>query len=513
MMPESSLEDLDLVGRLDRAGRRPSKRGETAQPFLPHRSPPRREAILRKICTSTLAAIPGALLLGLLVFAAGAAHADLTGYTLERLAFEGDADPVAGTLNQMVGEVDLDEDGRVTFVSYVWDGVDLRNKIFAVVNGALGVEVSVDDVAPGTGGLLFSDIGRPRIAASGVLAYVGLYEDGLDTRWGGFLRNGASHSVIASTGTPAPGGGSISKVLFIHDVTAAASVLFGAEVDAGGVSPIGAHFVHETGGLREIYRDGQAAPAAVGGTFSGVQPWWFPALAPDGTVTFYADVSGGSVAKGLFQASPAGVVAPVLLAGDAVTTPGGGTFTDFFQFAGTNAAGDLVVAGFVQRPPLLYDPQAVFVLEGGVQRELVFRGDPIPGTSPARFFLQLGGNGPPALNTAGTVAFAASLTDELENTFERALLVDRAGTLGALVKEGDPVPGMAGATFTEFLDVRLAEDGSVAFTGYTTAGIGIFRATPPASAVHAVPPLGIALLAAALTAVAVAAAKGRSRRS
>ena len=201
----------------------------------------------------------------------------------------------------------------------------------------------------------------------------------------------------------------------------------------------------------------------------------------------------------------------MLLAGDPVTTPGGGAFDSFFRMVGANADGDLSIAGFVQRPPYLFSPQAVFVIEGGVQREIVFRGDPIPGTSPARFYMQLAGSGPPALDRAGTVAFVGILTDELENVSELALLVDAGDGIEVLAKEGDPVPDVPGATFTDFLDVRMADDGTIAFFGFTTIGVGAFLATPSPPAVTAVPSLGLWLLALALT--AVAAANGRRGRA
>jgi hypothetical protein len=431
---------------------------------------------------------------------AGPARAQLSGYSIERLAFEGDADPVAGTLTQIIGDPDLDESGRVTFVSYVDDGVDAFTRIFRFESGALGIEVSSGDPVPGASGLSFSDLGRPRIAAPGVLAYVGLYDDAVgDVQWGGFLRQGGADSAIAVPGMAAPGGGTIDQVLYVHAAISAPAAAIGAMVDTGGASPLAVHLVHENGQLREIYREGQPAPAAVGGTFTGVQVWWIPALIPDGTAIFYADVAGGSVASGLFESSPQGVVTPVLLAGDPVTTPGGGTFESFFRLVGANGDGDLVIAPFVQRAPLLFGQQALFVLEGASQREIVFRGDPIPGTNPPRFYAQLAGSGAPALNRSGTVAFVGILTDALQNLSERALLIDAGGGLRVLLKEGDAVPGVAGATFTDFLQVRMSDDGAIVFYGLTTAGTGIFRATPPAK-VPAVPAFGLALLAFGLLA-------------
>jgi len=236
-------------------------------------------------CTLLKRAVQLALLLPGLV-AGGAARADLSGYTIEKLAFEGDPAPSGGILNQMVGELDVEAGGPVVFVSYTWDGISGEIGIFGSEDGVLATLVREGDVAPETGGLLFADVNRPRIAAPDVLGHMGIYQDGENGYWGGFLHVDSTDVAMALPGTPAPGGGSVDKVLYVHTATATPAVAFGALVDTGGVDPIAVHFVHEPTALREIFRDGQAAPAGVGGSFSDVQAWWVPALEPDGTATF-----------------------------------------------------------------------------------------------------------------------------------------------------------------------------------------------------------------------------------
>jgi hypothetical protein len=444
---------------------------------------------------STRIALPAALAL------AGVAQADLTGYTVDKLLFEGDPDPVAGTISQMYTEIDLDADGRGVTIGFVDDGATFPFKVFSIQDGVVAVEVANGDPVPDVaGGLTFSDVGRPRNAAPGILAWLGLYTEASVSKSGGFLRNGVVESAFALPGMAVPGGGTIADVANIHRAVAAPAVAFGAMVDAGGPGPIAAQLVAEPAGLREVIREGTPAPAPIGGTFNGVQPWWIPALAPDRTLTFYATVSGGSVASGLFRSSPTGSLSPLVVQGDAVTTPGGGSFDDFFQVVGGNSQGDIVFATFLDRPPLVFTPQAVFVLEDGVQREIVVRGDAIPGSSPARFYRQLAGSGPPALNVLGTVAFVGLATDVTEQASEPHLLVDLGDGIEVLAKAGDPVPDVVGATFTGFGPVRIADDGGIAFIAYTTGGTGAFLATPP-NQIEALPPFGLMLLALVLTAV------------
>jgi hypothetical protein len=299
-------------------------------------------------------------------------------------------------------------------------------------------------------------------------------------------------------------------VTYVHTAAPGPWVAFGAYVDTGGPPLIAAHFVHGPGGLREVYRDAQAAPAGVGGTFSGVQPFHEAGVAPDGSLTFGAGVSGGSAAGGLFRASAANVITPLLLEGDTVTTPGGGTYTFFARWAAVNAAGDVGFNADVLRAPAISSREAVFVLEGGVQREIVIRGDPIPGTSPARYFQGLSGSSPPELSDAGLVAFTASIGDVGEALVERAVVVDDGGDLGVLVKEGDPVPGVPGAVFTDFNEARVDATGRIAINAFTSLGAGIFLATKPPQ-VPALPVSGLVVLAAAL-AGAAARRRGPIRR-
>jgi len=187
-----------------------------------------------------------------------------------------------------------------------------------------------------------------------------------------------------------------------------------------------------------------------------------------------------------------------------LTTPGGGTYTGSAQNVGGNANGDLVFAADVLRPSAISAFQGIFVLEDGAQREVIYRGDALPGTSPPRLYLGLVGSGAPAIDAEGDVAFAASLTDAAENAVERAIVVSRAGELGVLLKQGDAVPGVPGDVFSDFPEVRMDESGRIALYGFTTTGTGVFLASPPAPAVLAVPPLGLVTLTLAITASAAA---------
>jgi hypothetical protein len=422
----------------------------------------------------------------------GAARADVADYQLERLALQGDADPVSGSIHTIFRQTGI-AGGRVVFSGQ--NGSE--DRVYGVEHGVLSVLVADGDPAAGTGGGVFSDVAQPRDAVPDALAYLGIYA----SQWGAFLRSGGIDSAMALPGDAAPGGGTISRVTTIHSAAPGPWVAFGADVDVGGGSPIAVHLVHGPNGLHEVYREGQPAPAAVGGVFSPVQSFWEADVAADGSVTFGALVSGGSAASGLFRASAGGAIAPLLLEGDAVTTPGGGTFTRMPQWASVNGAGDVAFDPDVLRAPATTPREAVFVLEGGAQREIAIRGDAIPGASPAApLFSGLLGSSPPEISDAGVVVFTAILEDASQTASDRAVVVDDRGDLAVLVKAGDPVPGVPGAVFTSFTEARIDAAGRIAIEASTDVGEGVFLATKASSAVPALPGIGLLTLAAVLLA-------------
>jgi hypothetical protein len=435
-----------------------------------------------------------------LSFLPGSAAGDVADYQLTTLALEGDPDPAGGTIASIAGEVSIAA-GRVAFWGHSNPSGDER--VYVVDGGVLAVAVATGDPAPDTGGSLLTGVSRARVASPDALAYSGAFAGSR----GGFLRSGAADVAMALPGSVLAGGGTLSEVPWVHSAAPGPWVAFGAEVDTGGPDPIAVHLAYGPSGLREIYREGGAAPAGVGGVFSPVEPFHEAGVAADGSVTFGAPVSGGSAASGLFRSSAAGTTTSLLLEGDAVATAGGGTFTGFGLWAGVNAAGDVGFNADVLRAPVAFPREAVFALEAGAQREIVIRGDPVPGApAVAPLFGGLSGSSPPGLSDAGIVVFTATLEDAGLTTSVRAVVVEDAGDLGVLVKEGDPVPGVAGATFLDFTEARIDADGRIAIHASTTQGSGVFLATQPAK----VPSLswwGLTALAALLAFRGVAATR------
>jgi hypothetical protein len=85
----------------------------------------------------------------------------------------------------------------------------------------------------------------------------------------------------------------------------------------------------------------------------------------------------------------------------------------------------------------------------------------------------------------------------------RAVIVDDAGDLGVLVKEGDLVPGVPGAVFSDFVEARVDASGRIAIHALTSLGAGVFLATKPPE-VPALPTAALVALAVALGGAAAA---------
>jgi hypothetical protein len=131
---------------------------------------------------------------------------------------------------------------------------------------------------------------------------------------------------------------------------------------------------------------------------------------------------------------------------------------------------------------------------------VIRRGDPLPGLPGETFRTPIGlSRAGFRINAAGDVAFAAG-SDE---TFRRGVFVSRGSTIAKIVADGESVPGVAGAAFTDFMAVASNDSGQIAFFAFTTAGSGVFLATPftpevPFAPTWALGVLGVALALGAL---------------
>lgn len=204
--------------------------------------------------------------------------------------------------------------------------------------------------------------------------------------------------------------------------------------------------------LRVVARTGDAAPG--GGTFDRFGQETLPVIAPvnaRGDVAFFATVSRGAADEGIFLRR-GGRVALVAREGDRV--PGGGRLSGFGKhpMPALNDAGTVVFAASVSGGRAV---EGVFAWSSGRLRTVALTGAAAPGM-PSSVLASLD---VPAINARGDIVFLATVRRGRESI--DAILLSSGGALRKVVAQGDPAP--AGGVFAGFGPPVINGRGAVAF--------------------------------------------------
>jgi hypothetical protein len=223
--------------------------------------------------------------------------------------------------------------------------------------------------------------------------------------------------------------------------------------------------------------EGMTAPGTGGGTFGALAG--DDARLVDGVTTLGAfEILNGDSGSGIFRHA-AGTLAPLVVEGDPVTAPRGGTFGRVWA-ASSNADGDTAFRGGVYRDGLPVAMEGAFVLRGSGLDEIIYYDDPMPGTDHGRLHTPVR----PRLNAHGDVAISTYFRDD-DGKYRKALIATRSGVLHAVAFETGSPNAAPGFDFHEFWDHQISDDGDVFFIASTPEGSGIYSASP----VPAVPAL------------------------
>jgi len=204
--------------------------------------------------------------------------------------------------------------------------------------------------------------------------------------------------------------------------------------------------------VRPVVTAGQPAPG--GGTFEHFGVEALPIVAPlnaRGQVAFYATLLRGPGSEGLFLASASGI-AKVVMEGD--PAPGGGTISGLGKHPvpALNEAGTVAFAGSVAGGKGV---EGIFTAARGRLQTVAMA----PAVAPGIPSGTLAGLDAPALNDRGDVAFLATVRrgrETIEAVYQRA-----GGKVRKLVAQGDPAP--AGGAFAGFGPPALNNGGAVVF--------------------------------------------------
>ena len=204
--------------------------------------------------------------------------------------------------------------------------------------------------------------------------------------------------------------------------------------------------------LRQLARTGEAAPG--GGTFDRFGQEALPIVAPvnaRGDVAFFASLSHGTSDEGIFL-QRAGRVVAVAREGDRVA--GVGRLSGFGKHPtpALNDAGSVAFAAAVAGGRAV---EGIFTWSAGRLRAVATTGTPAPGIPSG----VLASVDMPAINARGEVVFLATIRRGRESI--EAILASNGGVLRKVVAQGDPAP--AGGAFAAFGPPAVNAGGQVAF--------------------------------------------------
>jgi hypothetical protein len=305
---------------------------------------------------------------------------------------------------------------------------------------ALAQELGWDIQKIALGGELVSATGGARangflsvaLSDAGEVVYLNELQGGAAS-WAAFRLAAYGEEIVFLEGDTAPSGGTylfasgLARTNDLRDVTLMAIV-------SGGSASTGI-FRDASGTESAAALPGNTAPGTAGGSYAGSPNGWsLHDLNATGSIAFVSDVTGGSVASGVFIEAPGSAVA-VALEGE--TAPGTGGVYAGFDSAALSDGGVVVFPALVSGGS---HPSGLFRVSGGSGSALALVGEPAPGTGGGSFadFLY------PVVNDAGSVLFLSNVSGA---TPGGGIFLHVAGALQAVAVEGDVAPGSGGATY------------------------------------------------------------------
>ena len=393
------------------------------------------------------------------------------GAQLEPLALDNEPAPDSDADYSSLGVPHLNTSEDVAFSASLSGGSTIGGVFLETEEGGSGIALR-GDPAPGAGSATFVNFGGVRVNASGDVAFQATLQGGTASA-GIFLHSDDVLSAIALVGDSAPGtsGGTYSSLSF-PGLSDAAEVAFSATI-AGSIFVDGVFRRSSGGGIAAVALTGDAVPGAPGALFTDFVA---PAMGADGTVAFKATYIGSATGnEGVFR-DRMGSLSAVLLEGDTAPGTGGSAYLSPSSFRpGVSESGDVAfISGFSGGKT---SGSGIFRDANGVQSEVIFLADPIPGSGSTIVGFQDG----PETNDAGDVVFVVNLASG-----GRAVAVDRSGTIETVALNGDAASGTVTGSFSSFGNrATVNAAGSIAFSATVSGGFansGIWLLPEPAGA-------------------------------
>lgn len=333
--------------------------------------------------------------------------------------------------------------------------------------------------------------GGPAIGPDSTVAFAAILSDATLGFW---LDHGSGPELLALSGSPAPG--TEPGVVFSQRVSEAPLVTPpllapGHAVLANTLRGSGVGFSNDEGvwrfdgsGLVLVAREGASAPGLSGVQFTGLAP---RALDGAGRAVVFSTLAGAVVEgnnASLWRAAPGAGLQLLVREGDAA--PGAGFGVVFAAPSGPaafsptlgNAAGDLLFQTGVHGPGTsTTNDEALYIRDAAGIRLFLREGNPVPGLTGFVFGngTSAGFDGLVSFSDSGNVALTANITNGMATA--RAILSDFTGSLGVLVRSGDPTP-VGNGSFDLLGRPFLNTGGEITFVASTTSSptrFGLWR--------------------------------------
>ena len=261
-----------------------------------------------------------------------------------------------------------------------------------------------------------------------------------------FRDDGRVTAPLARNGDPAPGGGMLTPLS--HSTNTRGAIAYRAQVN-GAVATTG---IFRTDGANTVAIVRDDSVPATGGIFTAFLD---PAVNTRGQVTFVAEMTGGAADFAILRGD--GVeLTPVFVANQ--IAPGGATFQDFGDPL-INKHGQVAATGLMTN-----GTAGLFVGDGRDTVAIALDGEAAPrgGTYSGCCAVPL------TFNDRGEAAFHLGLTG---GTSTRGIFRGNGRQTTVIALTRTNAPGTTG-TFLSFGDIKLGNDGRVAFIATLTPGIG-----------------------------------------
>jgi hypothetical protein len=352
------------------------------------------------------------------------------------------------------GSPNLNSSGEIVFQAYL-SGGSATNGIFVGTPGSLQAVALQGAAAPAGGN--YNLLAPLALNSSGQVAFAASLTGGSSAS-GFFVGTPGSVQAAALEGTAAPAGGNYSSLYSADSFplfNASGQVAFFANLTGG--SSANGIFAGAPGSVQPVALLGTAAPA--GGNYVGLKGGG-QALNDLGRVAFVANLTGGSSSQGIFMGAPGALQTAALQGGAA---PAGGSYSSFVELE-LNDSGHV---GFLAQLTGSSSTQGIFAGAPGSLQAVALLGGAAP----------IGGSysglaKPPLLNASGQVAFLAYMTG---GSSTQGIFAGVPGALQPVALQGGAAPGGNGATYSDFgasLGYLLGGSGQVVF-GATLAGTGV----------------------------------------